>query len=306
MSTPVRPKCRFLYCQTQFAKESFNLRQHIKKTAKILGLLVVWSLLLAVFGACLNGTELTLYSLWELFVDTKTGSLYTGPLWFLQALFALYLVFPLLKIAYDGAGKLFEYCFVVVCVFTIGLSALNMGVAIQEILLPNRDFGAEFFAWVNRLNPLGNGSFVMFFMLGGILKRYEDSLATHRGIWVASGLVSFLMSLVYCVSISYKTETLVNPGFNYASLFTPFILVGFYCLTRSFDGGRTYSLIKSVGSNTLGIYLIHMIFIWMISPLFAGAGLPVRVFELFLIFALCYITALALSKIPGIRSLLST
>lgn len=288
-----------------FSKTSFNLRKHLKKTGKVLLLLVSWSLILAVLGSVINGTELTLGSIWQLFINTKTGSAYTGVMWFMQAMLALYLVYPLLKSIYDSSEKIFNYVFLIVWFFTSGISAIAMGVTVQEILLPDRTLASEALAWLGRMNPIANGSFVLFFVLGGMIKRYEDRIRNNRTACIICGVFAFLASLVWCVTISFATGDLVSPSFDYSSIFTPFILVALYCVFSAYKGNHAYGFVRSIGSNTLGIYFLHMIFIWLISPYFVGAALAQRIIELFLVFLLSYIASFVLAKTPVLRLLVS-
>lgn len=288
-----------------FAKSSFDLKTHMWKTIRILLLLVVWSLILAIFGSVINGTDLSPQIVWELFIGTKNGSLYTGPMWFMQAMFALYLIYPILRIVYDNSEPVFIFLFAVVCVFTVCLSALNMGVTLQKIIAPDLACGVDAYGWLGRLNPVANGSFVLFFMLGGMVKLYESKLLAYRAKCIAVGVAAFLLSLIWCVAISLQTGTLVSPSFDYSSVFTPFILVAFFMLFIGYRGGRLSSVVNSVGSNTLGIYLLHMIFIWLVSPFFVGTGFALRLVELVLVFTLSYIASFLLSKIPGGRAFVS-
>ena len=251
-----------------FAKSRFDLKTHMKKTFKILGLLVFWSLVLVVVGSLMHGTSLAPNEIWNLFIGTRIGSLYSGPMWFMQALFALYLVFPFLRIIYNHPGKLFEYGFAIVCVFTIGLTAVDMLTSIQGVVVSESNALSELRGWLGLLSPLGNGAFLLFFMLGGMLKRYSTVFERYRARWVLGGLVAFAGSFAFCSGITVVTGSVYDPGFDYCSPFTPFILIGLYCLTLKFDGGVVYPLIKNIGSNTLGIYFVHMIVLWAVSPLF--------------------------------------
>ena len=90
-----------------FRKPELDLKRHLMKTLRLFVLLLVWCVILTVAGLMLerDPKPVTLHSLVHFTLLTQVGSEYTGVLWFLQGMLAVYLMFPVLKAAYlDGSG----------------------------------------------------------------------------------------------------------------------------------------------------------------------------------------------------------
>lgn len=85
-----------------FRKPGLDMEKHIRRTKKVAILLVVWTVLLIVAGMLKRREPMSLGGVVQAFVQTKIGAPDTGVLWYLQTLIALYLLYPLFKIAWDS------------------------------------------------------------------------------------------------------------------------------------------------------------------------------------------------------------
>ena len=93
--------------------------KHLHRTTKLLVILLIWMAILILLGASILGEELTIESFWNYYFATAIGSNYTGVLWFLENLIAVYLIFPVLKYIYDHNTKLFLYLFGIFAFYSV-------------------------------------------------------------------------------------------------------------------------------------------------------------------------------------------
>lgn len=284
-----------------FRKKDIDFSAHVKKTLKVLALLVIWSFILAVAGVLTHGGSLAPARIASLMVDTCLGSEYTGVLWYLQALFAVYIVFPFLKLAFDSQdSRIFDYGFAAVAALFVLLSITKTGQTALSAFDPDAIYLTSIRGWVSHLNPTSYIQMFCFFMLGGILCRYEAFFRRTRLQWSLIGVLAFFLSVAVCIWLSLETGEVYDTGFNFRSAFEPFVIIALFCATMGMKENPLTPLIQSIGSTTLGIYFIHFIVIWLLAPLFPATGLLIRLVELIVIYATCYLASWALMKIPGV------
>ncbi len=72
-------------------------------------------------------------------------------------------------------------------------------------------------------------------------------------------------------------------------------------LPFAYEGMVADKTVESLGSKTMGIYVIHRIFVWSLSVLgFDPGGVVDRISTWALIVVLSYATALVASHVPGV------
>ena len=84
-----------------------------------------------------------------------------------------------------------------------------------------------------------------------------------------------------------------------------FFLIGLIALTCTYKNGGNpiQKLIASVGQNTFGIYLSHMIFISIVTRFFYINSGITRIAAFLAVFVASYLFSLVIRKIPGLRRL---
>ena len=292
-----------------FRKPGLDLKRHLMKTLRLFILLLLWCVILTVAGLLLerDPKPVTLYNLVHFTLQTQIGSKYTGVLWFLQGLLAVYLMFPVLKAAYDSKGKLFEYLFIVVFAFTGGISLLEMirdyaGTYCETSLL------TEAIGFFNRFIPLDNRWYFAYFMLGGMIYRYRERIREKRALLTAIGLLSWLAVFAFAYTLSLRLGKVYNEAVNYGSVFMMLFLVGFYAATLPFENRGTLPqrFICSLGRNTLGIFVTHYLFIFLIRRFFTVDTMPQRMLAFVAVLLGSYSLTLLLKRIPGLRLLVTS
>ena len=99
-----------------------NLKAHVEKMLRLFLVLVLWGGVLATVGMYLdnNVDAFTLKDVLHAVLNIQVGAPYTGVLWFLQNLLAVYLVYPMLWYLFNEKYDLYKYLFGVVSLFVLG------------------------------------------------------------------------------------------------------------------------------------------------------------------------------------------
>lgn len=289
-------------------KDAFSLKAHCIKMIRILGIFVFWGIVLTVVGCLCSGERLSIAGVIDYIFATGINSKYTGVLWFLQYLIAVYLIVPVIWLAYKTSNHIFEYFFGVFFFFAEFLSVLHM---VSEFLGLFVDV-----SWLNggieTLMKFCPGAdwqyvfYVFYFCLGGMIWKYKDKLLNHRRTWIIAGIIAEGAALAYGMFISIKSESLYDGNFNYHSIFLLVTLLGLFAffLPIRNKNNRIYAFFLSVGKNTLGIYLCHYIFIFILNSVWHYSGLAERIVVYFIVFVASYVFTLLVNRIPVLCKIL--
>ena len=206
---------------------------------------------------------------------------------------------------YVSDFQLFKYGFGIVAFFTVGIDTLQL---LRDFVVAVTNDGAildELIHFINRFSSIGNGWYVFYFMLGGMIFHYLDVIRQKQALFGLVGILSWPLAFLYGYAMSRLTGKVYNASFNYASIFMTFFLIGLIALTCTYKNGGNpiQKLIASVGQNTFGIYLSHMIFISIVTRFFYINSGITRIAAFLAVFVASYLFSLVIRKIPGLRRL---
>lgn len=287
-------------------KEQLNLHFHIKKTVKILMLLFFWSAILTIVGNALTSEpeKLSIQMLLRHIWGTKLFADYTGVLWFLQFLIAIYVIYPLLWKSYKNDFKIYLYSFSMLAAFSVGPAILIL-IRDALALFVDASLITTLIEFWGILSPFGSiyGGFIWYlwyFMLGGILYRYEKHIYHRQRLYITVGLLSWIFELVYAVFISIVSGQTYNAAFPYNTGLSAIWVVGLFALTLPYQNKKTaiHQLIARIGTNTFGIYLCHYLFIFIYEKYWIPQTLTDRWQEFIIVFIMSYLLSAVLKKIP--------
>ena len=288
--------------------KNFDMNKHIRKIKKIMILLVVWAVIMTLAKTYILGRPISLDWIMKNLITTSISNRYTGVLWFLQSLLALYFVYPFLKYIYDNdKNKYFEYLFLLVSFFTVGLNLFKM---VIDWFLINKSlsFLKEILPFFNRFNPIANGSFLLFFMLGGLIKKNLAFIDKHRNAFLLIGLFGQFIPFYYGYSMSIKLNNLWGGSHIYSSIFMPLFITSLFCLALYYDVKQyCISIIRLISENTFGIYFLHtiiIVFIRAVYPFKAKYFINRLVFT-FIVFMLSLLISICIQHIPKLKKLIS-
>ena len=280
-------------------KKNMDLKAHAEKMLRLFLVLVLWGGVLATVGMYLdnNVDAFTLKDVLHAVLNIQVGAPYTGVLWFLQNLLAVYLVYPMLWYLFNEKYDLYKYLFGVVSLFVLGLRTLGF---VRDILAPR--FGTDMLSrgidFMYRLNPIGNGWYVFYFMLGGIMWHNLEAIKSTRVLLIVLGVLSWPAAFGLAYYISVSTGVTYDPSFNYGSIFMVAFILGMFALTIQFENNNAFTrLACSVGKNTLGMYLGHYLFIFLIYHFWNVEKMQERLLAYLAVCIGSYVLSLALNPL---------
>ena len=238
-------------------------------------------------------------------------------LWYMGTLTGIYLFFPALKSLYDSNFKAFALFTAACGVVTVGFGFVYELIELLTAIL-NLFFGITVrtniigYNFLENFNPFtGTYGFAYFhFCMGGIAFKYYDKIidisARKRNTIAFVGLISACtMLFIWGVLRSYSDKEIYDVAFTQLnSLFAVIYIICLFVLSLNIK--KESKILKLISSNTLGIYLLHILIIEMTKPYLMAmphcANLPFTlVYGVFLV-TLSLAIALLLKKIPYIRN----
>lgn len=291
-------------------KKDLNLKKHYKKTIKLSALMVIWAFLIYIMCHLINGDlgNIGFHQMLDDILRLNIKSPYIGPLWFLQDLIGIYLVFPVIKYLYDDHFEEFKFIFFLIAFFTVGISCLNVLNDVSVVATGFRGFDM-LKNFINMLNPFGKGWFLFYFSLGGMTAHYQEKLLKKKKFIYICTVISIILVDLVSLFISKKSQSNYNQGLYYAT-FDFLLVLSLYLLMSSYVPGknRLSSLVTSIGKYTFGIYFVHRIVICMMDQLLLGAALSLiaRLGRSIIILVISYLIAWIISKIPKLKWFITT
>jgi surface polysaccharide O-acyltransferase-like enzyme len=284
--------------------KKFDLKNHIKKMIKIFLIFLFWAAILIVSNSLLYGDKINISYIVNNILLTTSGYRYTGILWFLQYLLSLYLIFPLIKYVYDKNKNLFIYLFIIVFILTFTPNILFL---LNDLIKCDLFLNAISF-FNNTFQIFSKNLFIFYFMLGGLLYELKLSIIPYKKKILLCGIISYIISLLYGISNSLINNRVISGSFNCETVFMIPIIISIFilCMNYKNKGSFINKIIKSVGMNTMGIYLIHIIVINVINKinLISNHNIIFRGVNTFVVLTLSYLMSLIISKIPYLKKII--
>ena len=179
--------------------KSFDLKKHLYKTLKLAALCVIWGLLKLIILMPIKNEYLTpieiINGLWE----WKMG--WIDSLWFLGTLVCIYLLFPLLKTAYDNKRNVFYYFLIMCTVLTIGNTLLNEVGSIILTTFFGKTAPIDNFNFFNFFNPFRNlyGYAFAYFCIGGWIYNLKDKILSIKPL--KRNIIAIVTMILSCLCL---------------------------------------------------------------------------------------------------------
>lgn len=289
----------------------FVLKNHVRKMLKIVLITIIWSFFLVLLTFLIRQQDFSLKLLILLVLDME--STWTNILWFLCALFCIYIFFPLLKVTYDNHRKAF-FCFtVIVFLFTLGLSFCNEVIALLSTWFHIDSVNGAKFVLFESFNPFKGmyGFSLFYFCAGGLFYGLQNRILSvnrnHRNaLAVLCLLVSMTLLFFIGLFFSFNDNSVWDIVWNgYDTIFTFGIVISLFVLSLNYSKRNT--IIELISMNTLGVYLIHILFVRLIGQLSYSNGVfsefPMDVVIATLVFILSFVFVIILKKVPIIKNI---
>ncbi len=295
-----------------------SVQKHVIKVIQLILLTVVWGAINLFFMMIISGEWMSvkefIMALWK----WRQGWIHH--MWYMGALICVYIFFPLIKAAFDHHRSAFNFFLVVCMILTFGNKLLCMLATVFSNLFLGGDtyLAVNFF---NMFNPFRNlfGFAFSYFCMGAFAYGKMDDIrekilpSKKRSVLapVCVIIVAFIVSGLWGIYASHLTGQLWDSVMDsYDTIFTVAIVLSVFllCLHYRNNGKAAGRFICTVSKNTLGIYLMHEIFLHLFQKAgvihlpFIAFIIPAAIYS-FLVLCLCLIISWILGKIPVLRFL---
>lgn len=293
-----------------FGKD-FDLRKHVLKIVKLTILTGIWAILTLCTLSVIKGEYFSITEFIKALWTWKQG--WINHLWYMGALICIYLFFPLLKNAYDKNIRLFFYFTIISAIFTIGNTSINQFGTICADLILGKSISLEGHNFFNIFNPFRGirGFSFAFFCMGGVAYHYQNEIerisVRKRNVFSILGILVSCLGLFATGYIYSKINgSIWDVVWNgYDTLFTLINVICIYLLSLNWK--KDCRIIRTISSNTLGVYFIHSILIALLRPFIQRYDFLLNpAFNLFFcgfILAACVVLCLILRKCPVLSKL---
>lgn len=227
-------------------------------------------------------------------------------MWFLQALFVVYVFYPLIKHVYDNAKSLFYWFLAVTAILTFGNETIAILVNFAEYVLGVNylDFSYNFFGDFNAFKGV-YGYPIVYFMVGGIIPQIKK-LPRHK--LIVGILISWFALALYGCMMTFSNKEVYDIVFmGYDKIFTLALTIFIFLLISQISIKKESMIVTRISASTLGIYCIQQPIVALAKrtfPNFIGANLLFNFFSAVLILLVCFYIISLLKKVPGIRKLI--
>ena len=259
----------------------FNKTKYLKRLIKFVVLIIIWDIIYLIWEYLYLG--ITYDRLYKLIFEP-----YRAHLWYLYTILTLYALQPLLKKILDKSSNTVKYILLFIWFMLSTLSIANNTLASIFTIF----------------------SYMGFFILGKYLYDYikNNDLKKYNLLWILIIIVSTIASIHYNYVFSHKYDMFYNLFFAYRTSFIiPSSIALFILVVSNYTKDTIPSIIKTLSDVSLGVYLIHGIFLditineFDYQGIHSAIGIPI----FFIMILICsVISVLILKKIKYVNKII--
>ena len=210
---------------------------------------------------------------------------YRAHLWFLYTIVTLYIIQPLLKIILEKSNKTIKVILLLIWFILSTLSLVNYTIASIFTIF----------------------SYIGFFIIGKYLYNFikNNNLKKYNILLILLIIINISISIYLNYSYSLRYNSFYNLFFAYRSPFIIFSSVALFILViTNYKKEKLPKIIKKLSDVSLGVYLIHGIFLDITIKMFnyqlTNVLIGIPIFS-FVIIVLSILSVLILKKIKYIN-----
>ena len=247
------------------------LKKHLVKTLRLYVLTLVWSLIIVSSLIAIDGSRYSVAEFARAVFFLKQGE--NNHLWFLFVLTSIYLLLPAIKSIYDYPNKnVILWTLLLIFVFSFGNLAANWLFNLWQVahghaidIVEGKIKRYQPFD-VQGVNPFSGYAWAwVYFLVGGLLGRQPQNGYKAIPTWglcigfFAAAFALFGYGLAMSEYLNGKIFDTTFDGYNSLPGLV-MTMSTFLILHRIWTAkGPIAVLVASIGANTLGIYLLHVI-----------------------------------------------
>ena len=318
LTTTIAVPLFFMANGTLLLKDNnFSFSRHIKKTFLVLGSLLSWKILYFLAMLIRDYSAYSKLSFRDLLCflsgqHIEEPYIPTEHFWFIYTLLAIYIVFPLIKVTYDNDKKIIKYIMIVLFFFVNVFTEVNTtcNLLLERYGMKTIDLSIL----KSQLFPFAQGSnYLIFFLLGVFLHErfYSKKQRKQTIILVMIAAVSFAIMLFqkYIQQGTLAGEWVRLAG-DYQRITTLIMATAIYALFASLDYTNTTinKITVFVSKRTMNIFSVHyllcMMYIWYIIPIFPYKTVLTHSLRTIAILFISIVITEPLTYIPGVSKVL--
>lgn len=241
-----------------FLRKEYSIsvkRLYLHNIGRMLVFLVFWHVVYQVYNTLVAGESLGVQSFVNIVKNLLNGQTQVH-LWFVYMIIGIYMICPIFKIFVTHASKqMIEYFLLLF--FVMGCLPNFLG-----------SFGYESLNMIatnlNKLSISTASGYIGYFILGYYLETYP--LQKRKRIMVyALGIASLVLTifLTYHKSVSAGTYIETYLGYTMPNVFIMSVAVFVWFKSLDYKDGIVQRIIKLISDNSLGIYGIHMLIVFL-------------------------------------------
>lgn len=269
-----------------------------KRLNKVLLPLIAWSLIYIVWGTYYEeGGKISLYSLYSILLTPAYRHL-----WFLYAIIGIYLFLPILRVFIEKSDKDLIYYYL--ALWFVAVAIIPIGENVSRIN-----------SKIDLLSISGySGYFVLGFLLGNTEITRKIAISAFF-IFVVSSVITitgtYFLTVRHDGNLSGYFYGYLTPNVIFQSAATLILVKYSVNEIGVFSSDKMLSFLKSLSSASFGIYLIHMMFLTLLTE--GNFGFAISGFEwhpaisvpatALATFMLSYVSIFFLRKIPFLNKI---
>ena len=297
-------------------RHDFDLRKHLLRTVRYVLQTLFWGVATLAVYDLMYGVKLGFGTFADDLLSWRGGVIH---LWYMGALVIIYLLFPVLKFVYDRNRKLIAYVMAVTFLFSFGNEHINHIVTFADAVRGKPLDWISQYNWFTMFNPVVKipAFTLVFFCAGGFLEdilswlrkfpRRRVNLLAAAGLAVFCGIHAVDFGLLWKAANNYICP--IWYGYNTVTCIAITACTLVLCANYRGSWAPGARLLEWISRNTLGIYFLHMILIYLFlqrlmafRPLY---NLPGSLFCAAATLLACCLIISAFKKIPGLKLLVS-
>jgi len=288
---------------------SFDFKVHIFRIAKIYALFLLWSSLTMANEVFLGHLDVNA-DLIRAVMYLRQGD--NNHLWYLLTIVSVYILLPLTKLAYDAN----DARYILWTVSVLGFFGFFMPFYSRLAGIFSWAAGARIptgYPFSTDIIPFSGYYYAnVYFIVGGLLARAAKSrMMLAKRYLVIISIASLLSLFSYGVLVSKASGEVLDTVWHGYNTFPTFTLTCsiFMIIMRTGVSEKFRPLVASIGANTFGIYVLHMLFLKWFKPFIIGNGDTRTVANSLglasAIFLVSWGMTLLLRRVPGVRHVIS-
>ena len=233
----------------------YNKKKYISRLKKYIILIVSWDIIYLIWEKLF--LKITYHPLHRLIIEP-----YRAHLWFLYTIIILYALQPIIKKILDKSNTIIKVSLLVIWIFFSTISIMNAQIA-------------QYFTIF---------SYMGYFIIGKYI--YEYSKKKNIKKYIPILWIIILLSITGSIQLNYHYSIKKNMFYNlFFAYRTPFIMIAsilfFIIICQLFKEKKENKIILKISDCSLGVYLIHGIFldiigkIWNYKILNSFIGIPI-------------------------------